>query len=401
MFDKIISPANFELAYLEIIEQFALDRKNFKYHGLDNLLLKDYDLNSRELIDLARTELIAKKAITPALSLKIPKKNNPEKFREIFIYNLKERVKAQAIFRVLSPEFEKNFSNRLFSYRPGKPPYLAAQNFGRRYRRSYGSDQALIIDLENYSDQIDKALLFSQLRDIFADSDVLDVLRLFIYNQVYRAGRIESPEKGLVQGVPLIASFANLYLSDLDFKYQNAVPFYIRVGDDIALLDKFPDKLKKIEAAIRDDLARKKLTINERKLYFGPAKENFSFLGYNFNNGLISLDKSYVNKIEAGWKQVLAYKHLSDRRKDYLLKTIMAEPKNNFNFQFQKLVKDKPQINDSEQIKRLSEDFWRILTRFLYKRYSARNRRLLEGRTKELGIRSLYNYYKQFHYERD
>jgi len=401
MFQRIVSGANFRLAYLKIIDQFAADRKNFKYHGLDNLLLKDYDLRSGDLIALAQSELIQKKEITPALSIKIPKKSNPEKLREIFIYNLKERVKAQAISQILAPEFEKHFSERLFSYRPGKPPYLAAKNFSRRYRRSFCSDYALILDLENYSDLIDKQILCSQLETIFPDPDVLDVLRLFIFNKVYRAGAIQQPTQGLVQGVPLIAMFANLYLTDLDFKYQALVPFYIRVGDDIAILDKRLTKLRGIAADLKTDLQSRKLVVNTRKLYLGPASANFSFLGYNFDNGLISLEKSFVKKIELDWKRILVYKNLPDKRKDYLLRKIMTEPNNNFNFQFQKIVKDKPQINNSEQIKQISENFFRILTKFFYQRYSPRRQRLLVERIKERRIKSLYNFYIKFHYERD
>jgi retron-type reverse transcriptase len=401
MFAKIISNANFRLAYLKIIDQFAADRKNFKYHGLDNLLLRDYDLSSEKLIALAQKELISKQEITPALSVKIPKKSNPEKLREIFIYNLKERIKAQAIFQVLLPEFEKNFSDRLFSYRPGKPPYLAAKNFTRRYRQSFTTDQALILDLTNYSDLVDKDILVAKLQTIFNDPDILDVLGLFIFNKIYRDGQVVSPSKGLVQGVPLIAMFVNLYLTDIDFKYQKLVPFYIRVGDDIALLDKKPEKLAQIKDNLLADLAAKKLTVNETKLYFGPANANFSFLGYNFHNGLISLEKSFVDKTELGWKRILLYKNSSDKQKDRLLEKIMSEPKNNYNFQFQKIIKDKSQVNDSEQIKKLSENFFKILTKFFYQRYTPRNRRLLEEKIKNVGIKSLYNFYLKFHYERN
>jgi len=401
MFEQIVSAANFEIAYLKIVEQFALDRKSFKYHGLDNLLLQDYDLNSRELITVAQEELKAKKAIAPALALKIPKKNNPEKFREIFIYNLKERIKAQAISQVLLPEFEKVFSDRLFSYRPGKPPYLAAKNFGRRYRQHFRTDQALVLDLENYSDLIDKNILWQQLQEIFSDPRVLELLRLFIFNKVYRDGVISQPEKGLVQGVPLIALFANLYLTDIDFKYQKQVSFYIRVGDDIALLDQKTEKLEKIRTEFAQDIEAKKLNLNNKKLFCGPATEKFSFLGYSFNNGLISLEDSFVRRTEMGWKKILVYKNSSDEKKMKLFKKLMAEPKNNYNFQFLKIIKDKPQVNNSEQIKKLSESFWHILTKFFYKTYSPRQRRLLEDRTKELGLQSLYHFYKKFHYERN
>lgn len=400
MFAKVISEANLQLAYLKIVKLFASEQKDFKYHGLDSLLLNNYDLNSRDLISLVREELILKKDIDPALSIKIPKKNKPKKFREIFIYNLRERVKAQAIFQVVSPEFEKHFSDRLFSYRPGKPPHLAAKNFSRRYKRSFKEDYALILDLENYSDLINKEILVDQLEKIFFDNDILDLLRLFIFNKVYRQGIIEQPSFGLVQGVPLIALFANLYLSDIDFKYQKLAPFYIRVGDDIAILDKFPEKLEKIQINIISDLTEKKLTLNHKKMYLGPAVNSFSFLGYSYLNGLISLEKNYINRIKLDWKSILNHKHLPDKQKDRLLKKIMSEPKNNFNYKFEQIIRDKPQINDSDQVKKFSEDFFKILTKFFYLQFSPRNRRLLESRLASFRIISLYNFYKKFHYER-
>ncbi|MFZ4648739.1 MAG: reverse transcriptase domain-containing protein [Patescibacteria group bacterium] len=401
MFAKIISAANLKLAYLNIVEQFAADEKAASYHGLDNLFLRDFDLSSSDLISIVRAELIEKKEIDPAISVKIPKKNNPEKFREIFIYNLKERVKAQAIFQIVLPVFESNFSDRLFSYRPGKPPYLAAKNFCRRYRHSFANDHTLILDLENYSDLIDKNLLFSQLQKIFSDPDVLAVLRLFVFNRVYCDGKIRTFAQGLIQGVPLIAMFANLYLSDLDFKYQNLVPFYIRVGDDIAITDQRPEKLVKIKEQYISDILGKKLKINERKVYLGPANGSFSFLGYHFHGGVISLEAGYLRRIELNWKGILAYREISDFQKDRLLKKIMAEPKNNYNFQFEKIIRDKPQINDSEQIIKFSELFFRIMTKFFYHRYSPQRRRLLESRLKGFGVKSVYSFYKKFHYERD
>jgi len=400
MFSQIISYSNIEAAYLEIIEQFAADRRNFKYHGIDNIFLRDIDLKSREIIKIVRADFLCKKEIEPALSVKLPKKNKPGEFREIFIYNLKERIKAQAIYRVVLPVFEKNFSHRLFSYRPNKPPYLAARIFCRRYRQNYLSDSVLILDLKNYSDRIDRDLMFAKLTTLFTDQDLLDTLHLFVFNKVYRDGICELPDKGLVQGVPLIALFANLYLTEIDFKYQSKSEFYIRVGDDIAFLDQDFNKLKDLESEILKDFTDLKLELNQQKLFLGPAKDSYSYLGYAFDSGNISLEAAYINRIELEWKNILSYKHLPDFAKDKIIKSTMKQPNNNFNYQFQKIIKDKSQINNSKQIKKMSEDFFIIMTKFLYTSYSTRNRRLLEERLKDYGIISLYKTYQKFHYER-
>ena len=386
MFNKIVSYDNIRSAYLDIVEKFSIDSKSFRYHGLDNISIQDRDLNSKELIDICQKELVENREIEPALIVSIPKKNNPEKFRDIFIYNIKDRIKAQAIYRVLLPEFEKVFSKRLFSYRPGKPPYFAAKNFCHRYRKNFSTDKALVLDLENYSDLIDKNVLYSQLENIFEDRKILDLLKLFIFNKIYKNGKIEAPDIGLVQGVPLIALFNNLYLTDLDHKYQKQCSFYIRIGDDIGIFDNNIDKLNKLKLEIIKDLNIRNLTINNSKLFIGDAKENFSFLGYCFNSGIISLEKSYIKRIIAGWKSILKYKNYNLSKKKYLLRRIMGHPEKNFNYQFQKIIKDKPQINNSEQIKKLSEDFFRILTDFIFGKYSPRNRRLLRKEIEYLKI---------------
>lgn len=400
MFLEIVSQKNLEAAYLDIVAKFAQDSKEASYHGLDNIKLFDHELDSKELLTLIKQELIELAPVEPALLLRIPKKNNPSKNREIFIYNLKERIKAEAIYRVVLPIFEKHFSYRLFSYRPNKPPYLASYLFARRYRRYFKEDSAIILDLSNYSTLINRDILVKKLEPLFKDEKVMGLLKLFIFNKIYDNGVVKFLDRGIVQGVPLIALFANLYLTDLDFKYDREVAFYIRVGDDLALADPDLEKLKKIHPRIIKELEDRGLEINKDKAFIGPAYEKFNFLGYSFNNGVISLEDGFIRRIELEWKELLKYKHNSAKKKDLIIKRIMDRPNYNFNNQFQRIVKEKAQVNNVEQVKKLSEKFFRILTEFFYERYTDRNRRLLSKKLKNFDIFSLYSYYKNFHYER-
>ena len=401
MFREIISVKNLEAAYIELIGQFAKDSKESHYHGLDNKKIFEYDLDSKDLLSQIRNELIEKKSIEPAILLHIPKKSNPAKTREIFIYTLKERVKAQAVYRVVLPVFERSFSDRLFSYRPGKPPYIASYLFARRYRRRFREDSCLVVDLHNYSSLIDRGYLVEKLKVLFPDEETMEVLKLFIFNHIYDQGMVRQPTRGIVQGVPLIALFANLYLSDLDFEYDKRAAFYIRVGDDLAIVDPDSEKLKHIARELQVKVVNRGLELNQDKLFIGPSREKFSFLGYDFSDGMIRLQKNYITQLELGWKNILVYKHESLAKKKLILKRIMQHEEENFNAQFQEIIKNKPQINDSDQIRKLSEHFFRIMTEFYYGRYSPRNRRLVEPALRTFGIFSLYSHYKRFHYERD
>lgn len=400
MFDEIIGYPNIEAAYLEIIEQFSADRRNYKYHGVDNIFLHDVNLKSRKLIKIIRDDLLCKKNIEPALAVKIPKKNKANQFREIFVYNIKERIKAQAIYRVVLPEFEKRFSNRLFSYRPGKPPYLGARFFCRHYRRDFLTKNALILDIKSYFDTIDRNIMLDKVKEIFNDQDVIDLFRLFIFNKSYRDGVLETPERGLVHGIPLTSILANLYLTEIDRKYQKKVQLYVRVGDDIAMLDPDMSKLQEISKEILNDFDLLKLEVNQQKMFFGPAMGQFSFLGYHFEAGVISLESGYVKKLYTQWKEILTYQHLSLKNKERLVSKLMSLDQTNFNFVFSNIIKDKPQINNSKQIQDMSEEFFRIMTKFFFERYSARNRRLLIAILAPFNIGSLYKNYQKLHYDR-
>lgn len=400
MFREIISKRNLEAAYLEIVQKFAKDSKESRYYGLDHKKILDYEVDSCDLLSLIREELIHKQAIEPAVMLRIPKKHNPAKMRDIFVYTLKERVKAQAIYRIVLPIFERSFSDRLFSYRPGKSPHIASYLFARRYRRHFERDHCLVIDLHNYSSFIDRSILVEKLQVLFPDTETVDILKLFIFNQVYDQGVIQKTEAGIVQGVPLIALFANLYLSDLDFLYDRQVDFYIRVGDDLALVDSDRAQLETIEKELQLILHERGLQLNLGKLFIGPAIDTFSFLGYSFSHGRISLEDSFVARIESEWKRVLVYKHESETKKKRILKNIMRSAHTNCNTRFQEIVKNKSQVNDVDQIRAVSEHFFYILTEFYYGQYSPQHRRLLKDVVADLGIVSLYKHYKKFHYGR-
>jgi len=100
-----------------------------------------------------------------------------------------------------------------FSYRKSKPSYYAARSAVRRYKRRFGTDNLLLIDFAAYSDFIDHNILIKKLEDLNFTSKVIDLLKLFIDVKVFNQNRKPGQDYGLMQGVPLIALFANIYCS--------------------------------------------------------------------------------------------------------------------------------------------------------------------------------------------
>ncbi|HNV12781.1 MAG TPA: reverse transcriptase domain-containing protein [bacterium] len=402
MFKKITSSKNIREAYQEVFDYFHLENKENRYRGLDGLNLNFFNLFVFNLIRQIKKEMREFKEIDPALNIYIPKKHNPEKNREIFIYNIKERVKSQAIYRVLLGEFEKEFSSRLFSYRPGKSPYNAAYLMAKRYRKFFNTDYVFTADLSNFSGEIDRTLMMEKLSEFIKDDSVLKLLSVFVNNSFYYQGEFLKPNRGLVIGCPIFGLLTNFYLNDIDKKFSSRAQFYLRVGDDLIMLDPDKEKLEKNKEEFLNDVSNLKLKINLDKIFFGQAKEKFSYLGYNFLAGKISLPDNFVKKIIKSWQSILIYKNYSQNYKMTILRKIMKNPQKNFNNVFKGIIKSKPQINDSDQIKLLSESFFKVLTEFLFGKYNSRNRRLLVDKLSESQIKiiSLYKFYLKFHYDR-
>lgn len=394
MVNKILSLSNLEKAYWKIADDMESDGRFGRYRGWDNWKLDDVETHLAETLNAVRDELITFQPLSPAILFKIPKKNNPQKLREIYIYNFKERVKAQAIYQIIEPIFDRYFSNNLFSYRASHPSYLAARSAVRHYLRYWSRDTVFVGDISDYSNYIRHDELKSEIAKLDLHQDIKKWLDLFIGNQVIREGRIVKPDYGLVQGVPLIALFNNIYLDSFDKHASSQIDFYRRVGDDFIGFNRYPESLVKLKLYLEKETARLGLKINQRKTIIAGSNQSFNFLGYFFNEGKISLPLSFRQELIKDWRRQFSYFNCGDsHRKQRFLKNKINRGHHSLREQFQQLAEQKKLVNDDQQLHKLSVAFLRVLTCYFFKTYSARNRRLLDDKLKKISLPSLYKYF--------
>ncbi len=394
MFKQIISLKNLETAYLKIAGDMELDGRARRYCGWDSWKLNDVEMKAPELLHLIRKEMEDLSPIAPAVLFKIPKKSNPQKMREIYIYNWKERIKAQAIYQVVEPVFDAYFSPYLFSYRSSHSSYFAARSAVRHYQKYWQRDSVFIGDLSDYSNYIRPHHLKAQINQLDLEDRVKELLFLFIGNEVIRDGAIIRPEFGLVQGVPLIALFNNLYLDAFDKYAGERADFYRRVGDDLVIFDRLPERLEPLRNHLYAEAERLGLKVNSEKSIMQTANRPFSFLGYRFHDGQVSLPPNFEKALINKWRQQFPYyRSTSLQRKRQFLKQSLKRERNNLRIQFEQLAGQKKLVSDENQIRRLSEAFFRVLTRYFFEDYSPRQRRLLAEKLKKLHLVSIYKYF--------
>ena len=365
-----------------------------RYAGWDNLRLIDLDVSSASLLKEVKQEIIDFKALSPAILVRIPKKGKPGKMREIYIYNLKDRVKAQAVYQIVEPYFDKYFSPWLFSYRTTHPSYFAARSAVRHYQRYYKRDSLIVADMADYSSHIQYDILISKIKDMGFDESMVKLLSLFVRTTAIVDGKIFSPQEGLITGTPLIGLFNNLYLDEFDKYAGKNADFYRRVGDDLIVFDQKKERLDNIYQRMVQEVRDLGLAMHTYKTKSMSALEQFDYLGYHFNLGNISFNKSFLRHVFDRWNSQFNYynfKSLS-RKKSYL-STALTKGSGNLLVEFRELAKQKKLVNDGKQMRDLSEKFFHIITRYFFKTYSPKNRRKMVEILKGMHLSSIYKYF--------
>ncbi len=386
VYKEIISSKNIEAAYFNTLSKFEAQQKTNSYKGLDGLSFVNSYINLLDLIDKIQKEMVHLNPVNPAIKILIPKQNKPGD-RTIFIHTIKERIKSQAIYQVIYPIIEKELSNFLFSYRSSHPHYKAAQGVARRYRKKYTSDYVLIGDISDYCDNINKEILKNKFIEIGFDNETIKLINLFIDNEYFEKGTKQKLSKGLVHGEPLISIFYNLYINDIDKFVGKKVSLYRRVGDDFILLDSNLKKIKGMRDYIVEALEKNEIPGDKQKIKIHKLSENFKFLGYDFNNGLISISKPSVQKIKKRWRNLLRFYST----KKTLRERIFFQKSKQANYEFLEIIKHYSQINNYNQIKNLSDYFFIRLTIYLFGQYNDKNRRKTEKKFRDNGYFSLYD----------
>jgi retron-type reverse transcriptase len=392
-YDKIIEFSNIKEAYLDIVNQFEENNKNISYSGLDGKNLNSYDLFSEKLLLEIQNELKKFKSIEPPIEVKIPKRNKPGQ-RDIYIYIIKERIKAQAVYRIIEPYFESFFSEYLYSYRSSHPHHRALKSIVKRYKKN-SNEYVIIGDISNYSNVIDRKKLLNKIKKLVFDKQTEKLINLYIEAKHISGGNIKKSE-GIITGLPVMILFNNLYLDEFDKIIGNQIDLYRRVGDDFILFD-HKEKLENIKTEIHNILINLNIDESSQKISLQKISEDFNFLGYRFSKGVISILPQSVKNIQIHIRGKLRFNpHTSVYQKKKKLLKILFE-KNSIKNYFIQLVRQYNYTNDTAQISFISEYFFKRLTIYFYGSYSPRNQRKTIQITKGIKIPSFMRYYALYH----
>lgn len=210
LLEKILESENLNLAYKKV-------RANKGSCGVDGMtvddLLKFLKQNGKKL---RKQILEGTYRPSPVQRVKIPKPDGGS--RTLGIPTVLDRVIQQAIAQILTPLFEKKFSEHSYGFRPGRSAKQAVEKC-REYIEA-GYSWTVDIDLANYFDTVNHDRLIRRLSQTVKDSRVISLVRKYLVSGVMINGVVTETQKGTPQGGNLSPLLANIVLDELDAELE-------------------------------------------------------------------------------------------------------------------------------------------------------------------------------------
>jgi RNA-directed DNA polymerase len=277
LIDKVWSISNLESAWKKVAS-------NRGSAGVDNVSITHYKRHAKERLN--RTSELLKDNLYRPNGVKrvwIDKAGSKDK-RPLGIPTVTDRVVQTALRNVIEPIFEKDFAQNSFGFRPHRGCKDALREVDRLLKQGY--KHIVDADLKGYFDSIPKDKLMERVEEKIADSRVLDLIKLYLEQEVIETASKWTPETGTPQGAVISPLLANIYLDSLDWLMLYCGFTMIRYADDFVIMCRNREEAELALTKVSEWTEESGLTLHPTKTKIVDANTDpFEFLGYKFKLG--------------------------------------------------------------------------------------------------------------------
>ena len=270
--DAVVERDNLWRAYERVM-------RNKGAAGVDGLTVFEFKAWLQQHWPSVRAALLAGDYMPTAIrKVEIPKPNGG--VRTLGIPTVLDRLIQQALLQVLQPEFEPEFSEHSYGFRPGRNAWQAVQR-AQSYIRE-GRRWVVDLDLEKFFDRVNHDILMSRIARKVKDERVLKLVRRYLEAGMMSDGIVSARTEGTPQGGPLSPLLSNILLTDLDRELERRGHRFCRYADDCNIYVRSEAAGQHAMDAITDYLECKlKLRVNREKSAVARPWAR-KFLGYSF-----------------------------------------------------------------------------------------------------------------------
>lgn len=273
LLEKILSNDNLNQAFKKV-------KSNKGAGGVDGMkvdeLLSFLKNNGKQL---KQQIMEGKYKPNPVRRVEIPKETKGE-FRKLGVPTVVDRVFQQAITQVLSPIYEKQFSENSYGFRPCRSAHDALKQCQTNVNDGYV--YVVDMDLEKFFDTVCQSKLIEVLSRTIKDGRVISLIHKYLNAGVISRGVFEKTEVGMPQGGPLSPLLSNIMLNELDKELTHRGHRFVRYADDCMIFCKSRKSAERtLENIIPFIEGKLFLKVNRNK----TSVEHISrvkYLGYSF-----------------------------------------------------------------------------------------------------------------------
>ena len=272
LLESILSPSNLNQAYKRV-------RANKGSGGVDGMscdnLLAWLRANKEELI---RSLQDGSYRPNPVRRVEIPKDNG--KKRLLGIPTVVDRVVQQAINQILTPIYERQFSDNSFGFRPKRSCHKALRRAQSIITEGYV--YVVDLDLERFFDTVCHSKLIEVLSRTIKDGRVISLIHKYLRSGVINHGMFEMSSEGTPQGGPLSPLLANIMLNELDKELESRGLHFVRYADDTMIFCRSKRAAERVRKSITKFIEGKlHLKVNKEKTVVSYVR-GVKYLGYTF-----------------------------------------------------------------------------------------------------------------------
>ena len=282
-------------------EAYRIAERNNGAPGIDGVTFEAIGKSGvQEFLEQIRDELVSE-TYRPAPNRKKEIPKGGAQSCTLGIPTIRDRVVQGALKLILEPNFEADFQEGSYGYRPERKAQDAAKRVGGA---AYcGKTTVIDVDLEAYFDNIRHDILLQKVAARVNDPKVMHLLKLILK---------AAENAGVPQGGVISPLLANLYLNEVDRMLEKAKTVtqdgrgmhieYARFADDLAVLvdghPKWQWLVKMAHKRLLEEIGRLDVRVNEQKSRIVDLwrNESFGFLGFDFRQVRNGKGKLFVMK---------------------------------------------------------------------------------------------------------
>lgn len=287
LIDKLFEKSSWERFYeyksnLRCSKRFKKELRNF----IDSEAYLSYEEQVRNCNDL------------PLPSKAVISKMSSQKKRTVYKFPYEFNMILKLLTYLTLRKYDYLFSPSLYSFRPGICAKDAIMSICRT--KDLDSLYSYKIDVSDYFNSIPVDRICSVL-DVTVTDDVelLCFMKTLLREEcVIDSDKVINEKKGIMAGTPIASFYANLYLKDLDEKFNSQGILYARYSDDIIVFAKEKETILEYKNIILEHLESKGLSVNPSKEVLADPEDGFTFLGIQAKNGMIDIAQASVIKLK-------------------------------------------------------------------------------------------------------